>query len=262
MISSVCQGLQSHVESHVLSLQLFPQEPSYPTTNRVSQRKYEKEVEANSKNGENIERWRFLQPLSNGHQEEDKMYITHSFTKLSKKSLEMCTESLGSESGSNMGENDISLLTLISDEDFRANVRPNSTSSSHRKVIRKYTTYPPPLTSISGSTSVRVESYRKDGRLVLRAMVCSTSPTGYFQAERSHGRLKLQLVKQIEKRGDQEDGDDDQEVEEELNLVDDDVEEMGMESFGRPLSCSKSRCKQGRHQSKELLNWEPLWVST
>ncbi|KAE8647326.1 hypothetical protein Csa_003510 [Cucumis sativus] len=170
MISSVCQGLQSHVESHVLSLQLFPQEASYPTTNRVSQRKYEKEVEANSKNDENIKMWSFLQPLSSGHQEEDEMYITHSFTRLSKKSLEMCTESLGSESGSNMGENDISLSTLISDEDFRSNVRRNSTLSSHRKAIRKYTTYPPPLTSISGSTNVRVESYRKDGRLVLRAM--------------------------------------------------------------------------------------------
>ncbi|CAK9323459.1 unnamed protein product [Citrullus colocynthis] len=253
MISSVRQGLQSHVESHVLSFQLFPQEPSYPTSSsRFFHRKCEEEVEANSKHGENGEGWSFLESLSNGHQ-EDKVYVHHSSTKLSNKSLEMCTESLGSESGSDMGENDISLLTLEADDSCPI-VSRYSTLLTQKKAIRKDTTYPPPLTSISGSTSIRVESYRENGRLVLKAMVCSTSPSSYFQAERSHGRLKLQLVKHIEKK-------DEEDVEEEVKLVDDDGEEMGMENFGRPPSCSSNRCKQGRHQSTELLIWEPLWVS-
>ena len=84
-----------------------------------------------------------------------------------------------------------------------------------------------------------MKSYREDGRLVLRAEVSSGSGSSYFHAERSHGRLKLHLVKHSEG---QEDGE---------------VEEMGMEEFGRPRSCSSSS-----RQSKEVLHWEPLWVST
>ncbi|XP_038887627.1 protein FANTASTIC FOUR 3-like isoform X2 [Benincasa hispida] len=245
MVSSLEKPFQS-------TTLMLRKEPSYPTS-KFSNRKCEEEVEANSKHGENGEGWSFLESLSNGHQ-ENKVYVHHSSTKLSKKSLEMCTESLGSESGSDMGENDISLLTLEVDDSRRY-----STLLTQKKAIRKYITFPPPLTSISGSTGVRVKSYREDGRLVLKAMVCSTSPSSYFQAERSHGRLKLQLVKHIEKRVKEEDG---EEVEEELNFVDDDGEEMGMENFGRLRNCSNGRCKQGRHKSKELLNWEPLWVST
>ncbi|XP_022963667.1 protein FANTASTIC FOUR 1-like [Cucurbita moschata] len=238
MFTSVGRGLQSCVESHVLSLHLFPQKPSYPSRSSPD------EAEENARHGG----WSFLEALSNGNQ-EDKVYVhplvKHSSTKLSKKSLEMCTESLGSESGSDMGEKDVTLLRLEAE-----NSRPKVGYSTwvHEKAIRKDTRYPPPLTSISGSTGIRMKSYREDGRLVLRAEVNSGSGSSYFHAERSHGRLKLHMVKHSEKRG-EEDGE---------------AEEMGMEEFGRPRSCSSSSScsKQGSRQSKEVLHWEPLWVST
>lgn len=171
--------------------------------------------------------------------------VKKSSTNLSKKSLEMCTESLGSESGS---ENDMSsLLTLLeTHDDSGPNLRCSRWVEKKWKA-RDTSNFPPPLKSISGSTGVRVESYREEGRLVLRAVVSGASRSSYFQfhAERSQGRLKLQLLKHIENRAAQDD----------IGEVVD--EEEGNCNWGDEMD----NCSGCRRHTEELLNREGFYVN-
>lgn len=50
--------------------------------------------------------------------------------------------------------------------------------------------FPPPLTTIRGSEPLRVRPHRENGRLVIEVTKVPPSPL-CFQAERSHGRLRL-----------------------------------------------------------------------
>ncbi|XP_022155662.1 protein FANTASTIC FOUR 2, partial [Momordica charantia] len=88
--------------------------------------------------------------------EEEKAYVhggcgwSRTTTRLSKKSLEMCTEGLGSESGSDMGDD----MCLEVDDDF-ASAHTAVRSKGKRRIrdAASATTFPPPLTSGSGSGS-------------------------------------------------------------------------------------------------------------
>lgn len=143
---------------------------------------------------EDVNSWSFIQLLNKpssyhyqpDYKEDDHVYI-HPSTKLSSlvmntRSLEMCTESLGNETGcyfnENMDERDI----------FRGVQR--SKCREFKKRIKRTVNFPPPLTSISGNERIRVRSHREGGRLVLRAVsihACSS----YFKAERANGTLML-----------------------------------------------------------------------
>ncbi|GFZ13631.1 FANTASTIC four-like protein [Actinidia rufa] len=101
--------------------------------------------------------------------EKEKVYVhplsrRSSSPTLSKKSLEMCTESLGCETGSDSSERSDE-FSLISSK-----------------------------TSISDSDCFRVRHHREGGRLVIKAVTISSS-NSYFQAERVDGRLRFCLVK-------------------------------------------------------------------
>ncbi|KAL6978519.1 hypothetical protein U1Q18_020187 [Sarracenia purpurea var. burkii] len=131
--------------------------------------------------------------------ENQKVYVhplvTRFSSTLSMRSLEMCTESLGSESGSDISEisDEFSSSVLL-----RSHENPRSIQRSKPREFTKKPhrngNFPPPLTSISGSDGVRVRSHREDGRLVIKAE-SAASCNSYFQAQRGGGRLRLCLMK-------------------------------------------------------------------
>ncbi|KAL9318413.1 hypothetical protein ACSQ67_014930 [Phaseolus vulgaris] len=271
--SSVCQGLQSSVEPcllepRVLKLKLAPpgsnsnhSPPSQCPSNTLE---HTPSHEHGNKSSEPVgcNNWSFLQSLSNishcKNPETEKVYVhpsvKRSSSMLSAKSLELCTESLGCETGSNASDDtdDMSLFSLESSPSLRSNNTPivtNKNSESKRLNRGSTSTFPPPLSSMG---EIRVRSHREDGRLILEA-VTSSSPQPYFQAERGNGRLRLRFFESEASCYDDEDGDDEalkQEecgeedsvvVEEELEeYVGNGEDEMGMTKFVRPSRCKES----------------------
>lgn len=138
--------------------------------------------------------------------------VKNSASSLSLKSLEMCTESLGSETGSNV-DSDIDDFSSISFEKRSHDDKsPPRTEESSEKV-KHSSSFPPPLTSMSRSDFVQVKTRREEGRLVIKAVFSSCSP--YFRAERLNGRLRLSLLHNGSWESEDERGEYEDEVEEE-----------------------------------------------
>ena len=239
-----CQGLQSCLEPSVLR---------------------QKDVEFRS----------FIQALTNiSHNqnelmtEKEKVYVhplsrRSSSSTLSMKSSEMCTESLGSETGSEISERSDE-LSLISYKNENSLFKQESKSLEFSRKLISTNSFPPPLSSISGSDSFRVRPHREGGRLVIKAVTVSSSE-GYFQTERVDGRLRLCLVKcnsLICEEAEEKDDDDDDEEEDE-----DGVEDMegNSENVGGEIGSGEvvgpSSCKEGGRGNKERSSWGPLWVT-
>jgi hypothetical protein len=213
------------------------------------------------------------------------MMIIHTLTE---KSLELCTENLGSETGTDnhIIENcDFPFSSPSSQESEHfstdchlakrteptlGNIQShNEAAAGNKKVI---TNYPPPLTTISG-TSGRLSfwSHREDGRLILEAIKVESIPA-IFQAERSNGRLRLSLLKDDsfeskEVSTDENEDDDELGLEGEDDKIDvdeclsegeiDDLEiggEIDQKIHQRPLISSISRCK-AVGECENLLRW-------
>ncbi|KAK8709584.1 hypothetical protein V6N13_060599 [Hibiscus sabdariffa] len=122
-----------------------------------------------------------------------------SLSAMSDKSLELCTENLGSETGSDdVIEDDNDVFSLSSSTNRQSKNRATWKQLELRHVLggKKATggDFPPPLTTISGSESIRVRPHRENGRLVIKAekAPCNNS---IFRAERSNGRLRLCILK-------------------------------------------------------------------
>ncbi|BAU00804.1 Protein FANTASTIC FOUR 1 [Vigna angularis] len=107
--------------------------------------------------------------------------------RLSPKSLELCTENLGNETGSDIIESGIELLSSHSSECGDGEVSPGMIREKRERKAREGRSFPPPLTTITGSESIRVRPHREGGRLVLQLIKVPSS----FRAERSPGRLRL-----------------------------------------------------------------------
>ncbi|XP_047178688.1 protein FANTASTIC FOUR 3-like [Vigna umbellata] len=107
--------------------------------------------------------------------------------RLSPKSLELCTENLGNETGSDIIESGIELLSSHSSECGDGEVSPGMIREKQKRKAREGRSFPPPLTTITGSESIRVRPHREGGRLVLQLIKVPSS----FRAERSPGRLRL-----------------------------------------------------------------------
>ena len=260
--SSVCQGLQSSVEPwlmepRVLKLKLAPpgsksnntstHSPVTPPPNNTNNEHGNKN---HSEQG-GCNNWSFLQSLSNiSHCKEpqtENVYVhpsvKSSSSMLSAKSLELCTESLGCETGSNSSDNtdDMSLFfSLESCPSLRSNNNtPVINKNSESRRLNRGSNFPPPLTSMGG---VRVRSHREDGKLILEA-VTSSSPQPYFQAERGDGRLRLRLFESVasayedEALNQEEDADVEEDLEEYVGNAED---EIGMTKLVRPSRCKES----------------------
>ncbi|PON80141.1 The fantastic four family [Parasponia andersonii] len=248
--------------------------------------------------------WSFLQSLPNSQSsklDKEQTYVhplvKRSSSSLSEKSLKLCTENLGNETGTDMSESGI--LSNIScaeskSEDFSQQRLAARKMKSPRSSARSF---PPPLTTMSGAESLQVRPHREDGRLIIKAI--KTPPrSSCFHAERSHGRLRLCFLENYtptfdsgERVSEEEDEsyENDTIEEEEGNLKAEEEEEeeeveeqvgercwgseeidekklevegkMGIENFERP---NRRRCNEGgEHENKTLmLNWDHFWVAT
>lgn len=245
--------------------------------------------------------WSFLQAITNNSQttkdydtKNDKVYV-HPLVKrcsswLSEKSLEMCTESLGSETGSGAiiteitNKDESSLPSLLSDNNNNGPMKQEASKLSEFHVSKKSKnhcrSFPPPLTSISGSSGVHVRPHREAGRLVLEA-VPVPSNNSLFHAVRSDGRLMLHLVHDKEATEEEEEEEFEQvleekdveheaekEVEEEVATeAEEEEEEEGIfeeeDDWNSEVRFGKlpraTRCMEGGHGKRP---WEPVWVST
>lgn len=260
MFSSVCQGLQlclepRIVESHLrlkLALPTSSQDssetpsPCFTNPSESEPISYHNDCEDTninitdgnsdshdvSKQNADMGVWSLLQSLAGpkDSMENNQVYVhplvKSSASALSKKSLEMCTESLGSETGSDISDNITFVssetmgccspskhrensvtrrmscsrsfpppLTSISGSNMSYNPFKTRENLVMKSMNRSSSSFPPPLTSISGSNSVQVTSHREGGRLVLQAVNVPSCQT-YFHAERSEGRLRLFLLKE------------------------------------------------------------------
>ncbi|KAJ9171954.1 hypothetical protein P3X46_015249 [Hevea brasiliensis] len=300
--SNYCQGLQScleparlQVEPRVLRLTLAPPKSNISRCSPPEVKSFVPHSDGDSKStNDNVDMggWSFLQsldintaPSTRETTEEDKIYIPPNFKRsssmLSEKSLQMCTENLGSETGNDGGESSDEMALLSLSNINHESPREKSKFRGSRRIMSRSASFPPPLTSIRGSTSVQVRSHREGGRLVLKAVSVS-SCQAYFHAERIDGQLKLHLVKDCFPTHDDTEEEEDKVAAVEEESVDEASEgeedaevdnwkaelseensgngggEMEMEKLPTP-----SRCKEGGRGSKSLLNnWRTFWVAT
>ncbi|KAE8681590.1 Mitochondrial Rho GTPase [Hibiscus syriacus] len=278
MSSSVSQGLQSClevVESRFLRLKLVPPLINYTRpynegANTTNNKNIGNDCKAIANRNADMGGWSSLRSLSDAKAptEDDKVYV-HPLVKrsrLSGKSLEMCTEQLGSETGSEVSDcsDDISLETRI----VACGIIPSKPRecSSKRKMSHG-SSFPPPLTSISGSNGVRVKSHRENGRLVLEAV--SFPPChSYFRAERTDGRLRLSLKDPVLDDEEQNDGEEVEiQVEEDEFYGETENKEGNKGNVGGETETGKlpmpSNCKEsGRGHKGGLLNWKSFLVAT
>ncbi|KAL2324367.1 hypothetical protein Fmac_023425 [Flemingia macrophylla] len=134
--------------------------------------------------------WSFIEALSNVAKDPTQRETTYvhpqqkrSSALLSPRSLELCTENLGSESGTDIAGNSIDMLSSATTRE-QSQIQPRQASKA------KTQNFPPPLTTIRGSESLRVRPHREDGRLVIEVTKVPPSAS-CFQAQRNHGRLRL-----------------------------------------------------------------------
>ncbi|WOH01717.1 hypothetical protein DCAR_0521102 [Daucus carota subsp. sativus] len=145
--------------------------------------------------------------------------VKKSSSSLCSKSLEICTESLGSETGSDkvtmsepletgsefnglgkvqerpqplaQQEKEISQGSLFGKT--AAVAKYNNSTASNKRMQSK--SFPPPIPLLAGSSegpSLHMHSHRENGRLVLEAI--SVPSTKKLQAHRQDGRLRLTLI--------------------------------------------------------------------
>ncbi|XP_057485894.1 protein FANTASTIC FOUR 3-like [Actinidia eriantha] len=211
------------------------------------------ETNQNSSNP-NMGNWNFLQSLSNTSQNPKSSSYSHpmakqSSPKLTNKSLEMCTENLGSETGSDTTEiTDFYLSSLELDrvEDPTTGAQNLRQNLKSRKLINSPRNFPPPLTTISGTSAMLVQTHREGGRVIIQAVEATSRPVTCLRAERSDGRLRLCVLKDCCDIEEVEEEEEEEEREEESGVCEredmkgnslDDRGKMGMENFRRVEAC-------------------------
>ncbi|XP_061376513.1 protein FANTASTIC FOUR 3 [Gastrolobium bilobum] len=154
-----------------------------------------------SSNNTNKGGWSFLEALSNVSQgnkepsQKETSYVhpqqKRSSLVLSPRSLELCTENLGNESGTDIAENGIDMLSSSYTAGGNLGTREQREPRQHLAAMKAKTqNFPPPLTTIRGTKSLVMRPHREDGRLVIEVTKVPPSAS-CFHAERSHGRLRL-----------------------------------------------------------------------
>ncbi|KAK7253176.1 hypothetical protein RIF29_37677 [Crotalaria pallida] len=256
MVEIVCHGLQSClesqlVESRIHTLMLPSPKPHTPPSQTIDlpfksclwdpstkphcdENSHKSDTTHHSNPDDQGGGWNFLQALSNVSEDKETTptyvhpQVMYSSVRLSPKSLELCTENLGNETGTDdMLENEFDLLS----SSWTREQRKSSQLLRAEKVKTK--NFPPPLTTIrGGSDSLQMRPHREGGRLVIEVTKAPSSAS-CFQAERSHGRLRLSFSKNLVEYDDDDDVDHDddeddnqEEVESEMiGQIQDDVEE-------------------------------------
>jgi hypothetical protein len=175
--------------------------------------------------------------------------VRHSSSLLTQKSLEICTESLGSETGSD-GFSD-------ADGASERSSCPGSDDDGEREVAaqcaRKPRAFPPPLPSLKRRTvmgGMEMRQHRANGRLVVQA-VPVPSPT-LFRAQRRGGRLLLSFADTAV--SDENPGQvvepDEQQVDERASYEEEDDEEVEIVDRGTVVEFKVSTQPQARNGTR------------
>ncbi|KAE9463888.1 hypothetical protein C3L33_04100, partial [Rhododendron williamsianum] len=161
----------------------------------------------------------------------------------------MCTESLGSETGSDISESSDEFPPFSPKIESSHSV--GKLKSRDREFARKLIpdrSFPPPLTTISGSDSVQMRSHREGGRLVVKAVTVASSIV-----DESDSRA-LWYYGDDGDGVDDDDGDDGMWVEGIGGNIGKGEGESGIGEIQRP-----SRCKEGGGQGKKRMSsWGPF----
>ncbi|ESQ37959.1 hypothetical protein EUTSA_v10029267mg [Eutrema salsugineum] len=240
--------------------------------------------------------WSFLQTLTetrsivrNREDDDTKktpyVHPTDQKRSVAKLSLEMCTESLGTENGSESGDEMISLLALKATNIPMVPLTMKPQKETNFFTVCEKRFFPPPLNSVNEFNGSRmVKSYTEDGRLVVQAIrVCS--PPRCFVSERCEGRLRLclsenssvshdgdKLLEENESESEARDEDGDEENEQEDDAEEEEEGEgivgnnenfegeIGYKKFKRP----RKRCNENGCEPKTMHNWKQrqFWLTT
>ncbi|KAK7357509.1 hypothetical protein VNO80_16797 [Phaseolus coccineus] len=236
MAAIVCHGLQSHLDSQlaesiVLKLRLPSSKPP-PTQffkpsfwdSNSTLKPHTEENNKSTTTPSNSNSCSFLEALSNVSKEPSNDLTTYlhpqqkrSSLTLSPESLQLCTENLGNESGSDSDESSIDMLSAVN---ANSGTREQTQKGQPRQLSTakkaKAQNFPPPLTTLRGSEPLRVRPHRENGRLVIEVTKVPPSPL-CFQSERSHGRLRLCFLTNPTPSFDPEEEDDAEENEQLAN---------------------------------------------
>ncbi|KFK26168.1 hypothetical protein AALP_AA8G211800 [Arabis alpina] len=203
--------------------------------------------------------WSSLQSLSSLSKissEKEKTYVQRpsSCRTLSDESLALCTENLGSESGSDVTDVEDLFSRSLSDVQTKnlSKATRETRTLKGRKGNVSPSDLPPPLTSMRGSQCIQMRPYREDGRLVMTATKAPPR-NRCFQADRSNGRLRLSIFKDSDEFVENKEETIEYEKNEEYEEEDDEV----MENVRR-----SKRWVEGDRENRGLLNWEFLCVAT
>ncbi|KAL1317028.1 hypothetical protein HN51_069140 [Arachis hypogaea] len=216
--------------------------------------------------------WGFV-PSSLSREEKETAPYVHPQVKLSSvrmspKSLELCTENLGNESGTDiMGDSGIHVFTSSEQSTCTSSTTQcfgGNKKKMKKKKIAKTKSFPPPLTTMRGSESIQVRPHREGGRLVIEITKAPSTSSSCFRAQRSHGRLRLSLLDHQEEEEEEEEEEFEGEVEDEEETE----EEEGDKRCGVRIEREKKRrssCKEEGDHENIIRNWEwgeSIWVAT
>ncbi|KAE8670312.1 hypothetical protein F3Y22_tig00112159pilonHSYRG00239 [Hibiscus syriacus] len=281
MATIVChhhhQGRQSCLESHIiepraLRLTLFSSRPhSSPSSLELASKSFS--VHSSPEPGG----WSLLQALFDGPRpskdiEGNENAYVRPLSAWSDKRLELCTENLGSETGSDdVLEEDDRVFSSSSSSNRPSGNRSTRKQDESRRVLGGKKAiggdFPPPLTTITGSESIRVRPLRENGRLVIKAVKAPYN-NSIFRAERSDGRLRLSIFKDSTSSIDYKEETTDKENENDNNkdgeegyendrtaIVEEHEEETGTTKFKRRevRGGGGGRCKGGVHEEQRVV---------
>ncbi|KAF8015699.1 hypothetical protein BT93_H1274 [Corymbia citriodora subsp. variegata] len=294
MATVVCQGLQSCLESQIMepvSIRLKLTSPSPTHFSQSLDVPSKGSFLGKSCRGSEVQNetpkmtGNFLANPISLVNKQDFAYVpplarSPSSISLHERSLEMCTEDLGNETGIVDHVSDSMVVPSVPTNGSRSDwnsLKPREHAEAKEPTRRSF---PPPLTTISGVKSLQVRPHREDGRLVIEAIETPSSYT-HFQAERSDGRLRLCFLREptssrVDSADDEErmSGDDtteDDEKDWEENGVfedeggdGDDNDERDEDACGDVMGIfhRSGRCKEREPENRRLLTWEPHWVAT
>lgn len=167
--------------------------------------------------------------------------VKNSNNYLSAKSLEICTESLGSETGSD------GFSSYTSYEDNNSNEDENLKEKAD--MVKKPRCYPPPLPSLfSHSQPLQMTPQRDNGRLSLFLQVVSIPSPNKFFAKRQNGRLILTFATNDEEEID-EDFEEDKSVIEKTQILSSEitnVHSLELTSVNKTIGLVNKRPKRSK----------------
>ncbi|XP_058773049.1 protein FANTASTIC FOUR 3-like [Vicia villosa] len=202
MTTIVCHGLPSTLDSHLVESRIHNLRLTSPkpiTSQPIDLPSKTCFSESNTES--NDDSWSSIQSLSKSNAShsqglKESTYVHPNvklpWQKLSSKSLELCTENLGNETGADILESSIDFFSLTSSTCDKLDTKEQKKNSCKNLGGEKVRTknFPPPLKSMRGLESLRVKPHRENGRLVMELTKVPSS-VSCFQAERSNGRLRL-----------------------------------------------------------------------